>query len=236
MPDTKEQTMYDDEMRARIRAALDSYMERYHLGAELMHNKLYDFDPLKRDIGRSTLQRFIRNSHRTNDAYVGLIVSFLESEGVELPDLDADQLENFEEALADFLLPPESDGDAVDQKLEIAGRYQPEDPNVPNTTIRITPSSEATKLRIWEEQNHGIVSYHYEGVLVARGNHLFGVLRNVLTHEPRVYWLHYGGGLMPEDDSEKLFGEVHERPFLSPVARADTSGKVSLIKRKAPSL
>jgi hypothetical protein len=104
--------------------------------------------------------------------------------------------------------------------------------------VSASPSGKA--LRITEEHLFGMVDvlHRYDGVLLARGSQLFGLLRNELTFEPRIYWLHYDDGRGRDDETEVLIGEVRERPFKSPLTSGEKTiaTAIRLTKQKAPRL
>ena len=151
-------------------------------------------------------------------------------------DVAIDPVFALESALSGFFLPRVAVEEETEEVQGIAGRYRRTETDAPDASVEIMPSPKGGALRISETRKQGVTTNHYNGVLLTYKKHLFGVLRNALTYEPRVYWLHYGTGLMPDDDSEMLVGEVRERPFLTAAALVDATDKLTLTKLKAPSL
>lgn len=233
-------TSFDLESRDRIRAAIRAYMKAHAIGVPTLLTRVMDADPRQREVSLPTMQRFVRGTHQSSDMVVGMCKQFLDKEGFAIPETPDDPLAGFETALRDFLIPPDTGGDAAGPVRGIAGRYQPAEQGFPSTRIEVSLSPSGKALRMTEEHLLGMVDvlHRYEGVLLARANQLFGMLRNELTMEPRVYWLHYDDGLGPDDDRELLVGEVRERPFKSPLTTGDKTiaASVRLTKQKAPRL
>lgn len=239
MPDDDLPAHFDQEERARIRDASNAYRNAHGIGVPTFRDDVVKADPRSREISLPTMQRFLRGTHQTSDMVVGMCLQFLKSQNYPIPkpqDEPANPLAAFEVGLASFLLP----NGAVEGEEEIiydfAGHYRRSEQDAPDASVHITPSPTGKALLISETRTQGMFTDHYSGVLVAQENRLFGVLRNILTNEPSVYWLHYGKGLLPDDGTETLTGEVRERPFKTIAALSETTDRLILTKRKAPRL
>ncbi|WP_171232303.1 hypothetical protein [Ruegeria sp. HKCCA4812] len=239
MPDDDLPAHFDQEQRDRIREAVKAYMKAHSIGVPTLLSRVHNADPRRREISLPTMQRFVRGTHKTSEMVVGMSLQLLKTEGFAIPepqDEVADPLIAFESGLVGFLLSSEADEGGEEIIHDFAGNYRRSEQKAPDAVVEILPSSNSQAFRISETRTQDMFTDHYSGVLIARENRLFGVLRNILTDEPRVYWLHYGKGLMPDDDSEMLTGEVRERPFLTAAALVDATDELTLTKQKAPSL
>lgn len=238
----QEQTRFDQADRDRIRRALLRYMEENRIGVPTLQKLItatnginLDYLPLK------TLQRFLGDTHRSNDIMVRYCHRFAES----LPDEDV--LPTVGEALVSFyagrpdleaapLLPPEIAG-------EYAGRAEPArrrmdlmadgyDHWVPYSTLSITalphrPFAAAreavTNWQRVEASSDVPVRRVYEGVLFHPAGALVAVMRNILTGTPRIYWLAPSPPFPLAGHGHESVGTLDERPTVGPgLFRSDT--------------
>ena len=205
---------FDQEQREAIRQALKAYMRAHAIGVPALRTRLEDTDERRREIPQSTLQRFLRGSHRTGDAYVAQCAQFLEREGISLEPEADDPLAQMEAALCAFITPAEEQESGDELPARITGRYQPAEAGYLSVEVEITPSPQGRALRVSEEHRMAMnqTLFRYDGMLVRRAGALFGMLRNQLTCEPRVYWL-WRGGSFGDESGTVLKGQVCERPF-----------------------
>lgn len=217
---------FDEDARLKVRQALRGYMRAHAIGAPTLQTRIIEADaPRHREIPLKTLQRFIAGSHRTTDAYVELCASFLKGQGVaiegEAQGPPGDEIAQFGAALERYL-PLPADQEPEDGLWEsLGGDYQPVEPGFPAISLTIAPADSAGSVKITEAHIYKMpdIGTRYEGVLVRRSGHLFGLLRDQLTCEPRVYWLWRGLQLNEQEGAFELSGQVSERPFKS--ARVD---------------
>lgn len=239
MPDDDLPAHFDQEQRDRIREAIKAYMKAHSIGVPTLLSRVHNADPRRREISLPTMQRFVRGTHKTSEMVVGMSLQLLKTEGFAIPepqDVAEDPMLALESALSGFFLPQVAGDEQTREVRDIAGSYRRTEADAPDASVVIAAAPSGGALHISETRKQGVTTNHYNGVLLTHKKHLFGVLRNALTYEPRVYWLHYGTGLMPDDDSEMLTGEVRERPFLTAAALVDATDKLTLTKQKAPSL
>lgn len=220
---------FDEQARADIREAIRGYMRAHAIGVPTLQVRIIDADtPRHREIPLKTLQRFIAGSHRTTDAYVSLCVGFLEAQG-SMARMGAqaqprDEITRFGSELESYLrLPPNQEWED-ELWEELSGRFALPNPSSPwaSPTISLTiePDQDGRFIKVTEEHVHQQpdVVTRYEGVLLRRSGALFGLLRNQLTCEPRVYWLWRWRewGSSQEGKPIELFGQVSENEFKKP--------------------
>ena len=221
MAEDRSPVHFDETARTVIRDTLNRYRKDHGIGAPRLRERIMKSDPLGRELPISTLQRFLRGTHRTGDMYLGMIEAFLTSEEAELkadgfaPELSS--YEGFGAALAAFLGEPEDQAHQETALAELGGAYSPPEFQVPQITARIAPSEDGTHFAIEEEHVIALpdVIHRYEGALIQRSGQLFGVLRNLVTRVPRVYWLHPASAR--DEQLLTLKGQVSERLFKKPV-------------------
>ncbi len=211
---------FDTKTRAKIRAALKSYMKAHRIGVPTLHDRVLKADPKKRIVSMPSMQRLIRSTHHSSEMLMEMSFLFLEAEGIELPADPDDPLAGFTEALEGFLVPADEQEAEKFYWGELDGRYQIDPAGIPPVAILIQTTEGTNAVRVSEE--HIIMApdvvTRFEGVMVKRERWLFGLLRNRLTYEPRVYWLIKASELNADEDRMKLTGHVQEQPFR--IARA----------------
>lgn len=206
--------VYSTIERNRIRAALIAYKEEHDVGAPTLRKLIMDRDPLARELPLSNLQRFISDSHKTQDAYVGMFKAFLEAEGIELPEEETHPLESFGNSIASFILPLDDKGPSQELWDVLPGHYQPIEGSFPAIGLQIEDVPGAAHMTVSETQVYHLPDgvYRYEGVLATHGSLVLIMLRNELTHQPRTYWLERIETAEGYDD-RYLTGEVVEPLF-----------------------
>ena len=215
---------FDEDARNRIRAALRAYMAAHRIGVPTLRDRMIDADARRRDVSLSSLQRFLRGTHRSSDMLVGMGLNLLEAERFETPNAQGDALRAFEDASSTFYAPPADVEDQPSPLTRIAGRYVPVVQEGGAMSMSMAPTADGRALRVAEthavatfEQFEPVsLTYRYEGVIVWRGRALLGLLRNTLTREPRIYWLSEAFRT-DADEPLELNAEVHETPFRLPL-------------------
>lgn len=203
------QTYFDAAERDRIRRALLRYMTENRIGVPTLQRLVADANGIVMDrVPLKTLQRFLGDTHRSNDAMVRFCQTFIAGA------LGDDPLDRFGEQLAVFHDTPASsdDGAAPDEKIglqECAGTFAGVVPvraqglvlldprNVTKLSDLTLTASAAPFARAvetvtnWrgEAKPRGEPRRLYEGVAVATAAGLLVALRNALTGAPRTYWL-----------------------------------------------
>lgn len=201
--------------RDRIRRALLRYMQERAIGVPTLQKEIATANNLTLDrVPLKTLQRFLGNTHRSNDALIRFCAQFISA----LP--EDDPLTAFGEQMAAFLgvwrdghdcrpVPPEAAGTFIGRAgraIEPGGgmrvhRGDAED-WVPFSVLAIELSSApfaAVRETIsnWnrlppmsaEDVPETTPRRTYEGIALHPNGSLFVVMRNILTGAPRVYWL-----------------------------------------------
>jgi len=217
--------------RDRIRRALLRYMQERAIGVPTLQNEIAKANGLSPDrVPLKTLQRFLGNTHRSNDAMVRFCDHFIGSAA------DTDSVTAFGEQVAAFLGVWRSGHDCRPVPPELAGSFAGRTKRAmdPGVTMRVllkdrpadsVPFSEVEiellpgrafasiqeSVVNWNRQafdpSHGVGETMprraYEGIVIYPNGSLFALMRNVLTGTPRVYWLtHYAGN--------RLAGHGHE--------------------------
>lgn len=203
------QTRFDQADRDRIRRTLLRYMEENRIGVPTLQKLVAEANDVRLDhVPLKTLQRFLGDTHRSND----IMVRFCHRFTSDLP--DEDPLAELGEALVSFL--GVASGKAGWQALPMdlngvfAGRIEPAttglqatpagfDHWVPYSTLtvehlparpfaaahEIVTNWRRTKTTTADQPTRRI----YEGVVLHPAGSLFALMRNVLTSTPRLYWL-----------------------------------------------
>lgn len=217
---------FDETTRERTRASLRRYMSEHGIGVPTLLRRIEDADERRREIPLSTLQRFLRGTHRTTDLYVSIFASFLRK--MDAP-LEADE---FGEALASFYSLPRAHEDEPETLTVggMAGAYKthtspPETQSPLPLRTRDAAGSSRVSLRAVPGQSFLLAQedcdasalqgdrrrFAYDGVALVRGNELHMVLRSGLTRRPKFYSIapRTSG---PAADSFILEGEGFEYP------------------------
>jgi hypothetical protein len=204
----KEQTRFDQADRDRIRRALLRYMEDNRIGVPTLQKLIAEANDLALDnLPLKTLQRFLGDTHRSND----IMVRFCHRFTAGLP--DDDPLAGLGETLTDFfgIAPDKTEWQALPPDLVggYAGRAEPAVKRfappadfaqwVAFSTLTLErlparPFAAAREVignwnRTAPSDDAQLVRRVYEGVLFHPGGSLFVLMRNILTGTPRLYWL-----------------------------------------------
>ncbi|BCH14950.1 hypothetical protein MesoLjLa_18010 [Mesorhizobium sp. L-2-11] len=214
--------------RDRIRRALLRYMQQRGIGVPTLQGEIAKANKLGLDrVPLKTLQRFLGDTHRSNDALVRFCAQFIAT----LP--DSDPLADFGEQMAAFLGVWRDGHDCRPVPPEIAGAYAgrarraPEPGGamrvyrgdaedwVPFSAVAIEPQRAhpyaivREQVTNWDRKPPGETGPEagprraYEGIAIHPNGSFFIVLRNILTGTPRVYWLDWAA-------EGRLGGHGHE--------------------------
>ncbi|MBZ9944511.1 hypothetical protein LB533_25790 [Mesorhizobium sp. BR1-1-13] len=231
--------------RERLRAALRSYMQQNRIGVPALQLRIADATDRPPDLlPLKTLQRFLADCGRTNDAFLQPCFQFAQT----LP--AAGKTEDFARELAGFFglqalhCPTDEGGTSKSAPVRLSGRY------------RVSAKRRERKVRVFESDeteytlgystcavegddparfsfreevfNPGMVDpvpangtrHSFEGALLIFDPLVFVVAKNLLTRLPRAYWLReFEGGTLMGYGMEAAF--LHEleiaRPYSDPV-------------------
>ena len=216
------QTYFDETERDRIRRALLRYMEENRIGVPTLQRLVADANDIVVDrVPLKTLQRFLGDTHRSNDAMVRFCQKLVADT------LADDPLDRLGEQLAAFHATPVPEGEAAlgpSLTLEqCAGTFDGIGPvraqglvlldqnnatNVSALTLtvlagaRFARAAETVTNWRYEARPQGDARRAYEGVAVVTATGLLVTLRNMLIGAPRTYWL--------SADSDGLAGQGAE--------------------------
>ncbi|WP_412033207.1 hypothetical protein ACLIR7_08960 [Nitratireductor aquimarinus] len=216
----REQTRFGQADRDRIRRCLLRYMEDNRIGVPTLQKLIAEANDLSLDrLPLKTLQRFLADTHRSND----ILVRFCQRFAADLA--DDDPLDSFGEALIGFwaapasvrnwqALAPDMIGAFEGQAEEaVTGLRMGQDSWVPFSTLTVEavpaqPYARAAETisnwgRTASSSSGDPVRRSYEGVLLHPPGALLLALRNSLTGAPRLYWL-------DAFDGPRLTGYGHE--------------------------
>jgi len=200
---------FDTAARERIRGALLAYMKENRIGVPTLQRVIAEANEIVIDrVPLKTLQRFLADTHRSNDGIVRFYANFLRT----LP--ESEPLDLFGSQLAAFHAVPVQDGDGTSSSASSLEHYagvfegtalaRPQGLAIHGTqqtavisALELTQRSVSPYLRAAErisnwhhqEASDGEVRRAYEGVAVLTGTGLLIALRNTLTGAPRTYWL-----------------------------------------------
>lgn len=200
--------------RDRIRRALLRYMQQRAIGVPTLQKEIAAANNLSLDrVPLKTLQRFLGDTHRSNDALIRFCAEFVGT----LP--DSDPLAAFGEQMAAFLGVWRDGHDCRPVPPEMTGRYsgrsrRAADPGggmrvyrgdaedwVPYSAVEIDPAPAHPFAIVrefvsnWDRRSPAEASAAttprraYEGIAIHPNGSFFVVMRNVLTGTPRIYWL-----------------------------------------------
>ncbi|MFG1320467.1 hypothetical protein [Xanthobacter autotrophicus] len=210
-----------------IRRALLRYMQQRAIGVPTLQKEIATANNLTLDrVPLKTLQRFLGDTHRSNDALIRFCAQFVGALQ------DSDPLAAFGEQMAAFLGVWRDWHDCRPVPLEMTGRYsgrarRAADPGggmrvyrgdaedwVPFSAVEIeaAPAHPFAIVREfvsnWDRRPAEASAATaprraYEGIAIHPNGSFFVVMRNVLTGTPRIYWLDW----VTED---RLGGQGHE--------------------------
>lgn len=234
----KEQTRFDQADRERIRRALLRYMEENRIGVPTLQKLIAEANDLALDnLPLKTLQRFLGDTHRSND----IMVRFCHRFAAGLP--DDDPVAAFGEAVAVFAgapvegtgwwpLPPDMigtfEGRAEPARAGITFSSGGFDHWVPfsRLTVAALPArpfaTVAESVTNWNRHMAGDaaapVRRSYEGVLFHPSGAYCALMRNVLTGTLRLYWLGpVSGERFPfAGHGHETIGPLDDAPMVGP--------------------
>lgn len=212
---------FTSEDRNRIRGALVSYAKAHQIGVPTLRERIAKATGRTRNvpsgndpylIDQKTLQRFLKNSHRTNDAFLVPLAEFVSRHSVGERD---DLLSSTLAAYFGAPLPVES-MQALADTTELAGTYEiygprtlfPDESDLPasarwrgraaasgNVVFSANQGRFALNIRESEYLDGSALNDDQrcrnvcEGALIQFGAVIFAVLRNQLSRLPKSYWL-----------------------------------------------
>lgn len=200
---------FDRDERARIRDTLIAYMERSAIGVPTLQKEIAIANDVVLDrIPLSTLQRFLADSHRTNDSFIG----FCEALARTLP--VADPLGDLTRSLAGMFEGASGASEAALPAGTLTGYYahksrrqvkgiavMEKGPATFSPYCRLTVAQSATgpvvrlheQIIDWKKESGKDkaepVARPCEGVGLVCGERFFALLKNQLTGAPRTYWM-----------------------------------------------
>ncbi|MCP5389611.1 MAG: hypothetical protein H6915_07565 [Novosphingobium sp.] len=214
--------------RDSIRRALLRYMQERAIGVPTLQKEIAAANDLALDrVPLKTLQRFLGDTHRSNDALIRFCAQFVTT----LP--DSDPLAAFGEQMAAFLGIWRDGHDCRAVPPEIAGTYSGRarrgaEPGggmrvyrgdaedwVPYSAVDIDPIPShpfavvREVISNWDRRQPADAAAEttprraYEGIAIHPNGSFFVVMRSVLTGTPRVYWLDWTA-------DGRLGGQGHE--------------------------
>ncbi len=233
-------TQFNLAERERLRAALRNYMQENRIGVPTLQLRIADAADRSPDLlPLKTLQRFLADCGRTNDAFLQPCFHFAQS----LP--GTGKSDDFARELAGYfgLLAAGEKGTPQSTPVRLAGRYKvsakrrerkvrvldDESEFALGYSTCTVRGDEQARLSFQEEVfNPGMVDpvpasgarYSLEGALLFFDPLVFVVAKNLLTRLPRAYWLReFEGGTLMGYGMEAAF--LHERdvarPYSDPV-------------------
>lgn len=214
-PTESKQTFFDEEERDRIRRALLRYMQDNRIGVPTLQRAIAESHGIVVDrIPQKSLQRFLGNTHRSNDMLVRFCRDFVAGK------TDDDSLDLFGAQLAAFHATPVRDRDESPPPLltleECAGSFESTGSVRPKGLALLNPGNGDEKTKVsdltltahaaspflratesvpnwrYESVPQGGARRAYDGVAVITAAGLMVSLRNVLTGTPRTWWLTAG--------------------------------------------
>lgn len=222
---------FDQADRDRIRRALMRYMQEHAIGVPTLQKEIAAANDLSLDrVPLKTLQRFLGNNHRSNEAMVRFCDRFVAASSTDTNPIDA-----LGEQIAAFLgvwregqgcrpVPQEFAGTfrtrtktaaAMGLRLWSPAKQQSERMPYSDLEVTILPGRAFGCVREtvsnWTRQDleppstdaKTIPRRSYEGIVIHPNGSFFALMRNVLTGAPRTYWItRYTGN--------QLLGHGHE--------------------------
>lgn len=196
--------------RARIREALLAYAKVHRIGVPTLRVRISQATGRTRNVAsgadpylvdQKTLQRFLKDTHRTNDAFIVPLALFVSSNEPQ-----RDDVEEFAIGAGRFMGVNPSDGLPVSCGLfSVLREKRPKAPVLDHpfeleaiSKIELSALESggirATEQMFWTEQNMPPVDKEYrmtyEGIAFERYAPLIIFLRNALTGYPRSFWFY----------------------------------------------
>ncbi|MBN8913091.1 MAG: hypothetical protein J0H65_13765 [Rhizobiales bacterium] len=198
-------TAFDAPERARMRAALLRYMEEHRIGVPTLQGRIAQASGRSTElIPLKTLQRFLADSHRTNDAFLVPVYQFSK----DLPERH-DEFTAIAGGLVSFYSPPGSGSEPRPPgAFSLLGAFDVYEEGTDQSdratqTGRMTfdPEQSPPALLVREHQylpgnSTGLndPAHIFEGIVVSFGMFQIGMMRSTLTHLPRIHWFAFGRG------------------------------------------
>lgn len=221
-------TYFDEAERQGIRRSLLRYIDENNIGVPTLQRLIAAANEVSVDqLPLKTLQRFMADTHRSNDLMVRYCHHFVSEQRV------ADPIADFGDQFAAFLGVWRDGRDCRPMPLDMAGAFESnaEAALPPGQTMRVSRAGDLvpfSRIKIdllpgrvfaviretitnWKAQPPGTAEDSlptaprraYEGVIIHPHGALFAVMRNILTGTPRTYWL----GRQPDN---RVLGYGHE--------------------------
>ncbi len=226
------QTYFDASERDRIRRALLRYMEENRIGVPTLQRLVAEANDIVVDrVPLKTLQRFLGDTHRSNDAMVRFCQKLIADTFAD------DPLDRLGEQLAAFHATPMQDSESAPTPPltleQCAGAFNGVGPvraqglvlldpqNVTKVSdLKLAVASAARFARAaetvtnwrYEAQPQSGARRVYEGVAVLTATGLFVSLRNTLTGAPRTHWLTADGDGLSGQGAEPLWSLDRDPP------------------------
>jgi hypothetical protein len=211
------QTYFDEAERQSIRRALLRYIDENNIGAPTLQRLIAGANGISIDqLPLKTLQRFMADTHRSNDLMVRFCHRFV------IDQLAADPVTTFGDQFAAFLGVWRDGRDCRPVPSDMAGSFQSYTKAAlpPGQIMRVRSSGDPSDMvpfsridirvepgRIFAVIRETIVNWRalapgasddglpttprrdYEGVMIHPHGAMFAMMRNVVTGTPRTYWL-----------------------------------------------
>lgn len=231
---------FDQADRDRIRRALLRYMQEHAIGVPTLQKEIAAANDLSLDrVPLKTLQRFLGNTHRSNEA----MVRFCDRFSSNVP--DTDPVTALGEQVAAFLGVWRTGHDCRPVPSELAGRFAGRAKRALDRSLRVIPKDGSDSVpfsdfeiellpgRAFASVRETIVNWNrqppdpsqasgettprraYEGIVIYPNGSLFALMRNILTGTPRVYWLAHHAGKRLAGHGHEAFGPLDVRPPVS---------------------
>lgn len=207
------QTYFDEGERQSIRHSLLRYIDENNIGAPTLQRLIAAANGISVDqLPLKTLQRFMADTHRSNDLMVRYCHHFVREQLV-------DPIKSFGDQFASFLGVWRDGRDCRPVPPDIAGTFASHTKEAlpPGQTMRVSRAGDLVPFsriqvdllpgRVFAVIRETIFNWKalpsgtsddslpttprrdYEGVLIHPNGALFAIMRNVLTGTPRTYWL-----------------------------------------------
>ncbi len=167
----------DNESRRLIRDKLLHYMRSHDMGVPTLAKRIKNAHPRKLEIPIKTLQRFLADTHRTNDLHVALCSDFVE--GLPCPD----PIGALGKALAEFYASQGADRYAGNFVLTVSYKISGKRSRL-NSGLEITADEGFCRVAEWSEQRRFLSC---EGVLVCDGQTAIVTLNDKLTYRAKQF-------------------------------------------------
>ncbi len=221
------QTYFDEGERQAIRHSLLRYIDENNIGVPTLQRLIAAANGISVDqLPLKTLQRFMADTHRSNDLMVRYCHHFVRGQLV-------DPIKSFGDQFAAFLGVWRDGRDCRPVPPDMAGTFASHTKEAlpPGQTMRVSRAGDLvpfSRIQVdllpghvfavisetivnWKALPSGTSDYslpttprrNYEGVLIHPNGALFAIMRNVLTGTPRTYWL-------DRHADNRVFGYGHE--------------------------